>query len=50
MRQIMAGLGLTAKQIDRRVHTIDIAPTLSAYMGIKPPSGAQGNPLVEVLK
>ena len=47
---VFAGMGLTAKQIDRRVHTIDIAPTLSAYMGIKPPSGAQGNPLIEVLK
>jgi len=47
---VFAGMGLTAKQIDRRVHTIDIAPTLSAYLGIKPPSGAQGNPLIEVLK
>jgi predicted AlkP superfamily pyrophosphatase or phosphodiesterase len=47
---VFAGMGLTAKTVDRRVHTMDIAPTLSAYMGIKPPSGAQGNPLTEVLK
>jgi arylsulfatase A-like enzyme len=47
---VFAGAGLTAKKIDRRVHTIDIAPTLSAYLGIKPPSGAQGNPLEEVLR
>jgi len=46
---VFAGAGLTAKTVDRRVHTIDIAPTLSAYLGIKPPSGSQGNPLREVL-
>ena len=46
---VFAGAGLTAKTVDRRVHTIDIAPTLSAYLGIKPPSGSQGNPLKEVL-
>ena len=47
---VFAGMGLTAKTVDRRVHTIDIAPTLSAYLGIKPPSGAQGNSLKEVLE
>jgi len=47
---VFAGSGLTAKIVDRRVHTIDIAPTLSAYLGIKPPSGSQGNPLKEVLE
>ncbi len=47
---VFAGAGLTAKTVDRRVNTIDIAPTLSAYLGIKPPSGAQGNPLPEVLE
>ena len=47
---VFAGAGLTAKTVQRRVHTIDIAPTLSAYLGIKPPSGAQGNPLKEVFE
>ncbi len=47
---VFAGSGLTAKIVDRRVQTIDIAPTLSAYLGIKPPSGSQGNPLKEVLE
>ena len=47
---VFAGSGLTAKIVNRRVHTIDIAPTLSAYLGIKPPSGSQGNPLKEVLE
>ena len=39
----------TLATIDRRVLTIDIAPTLTAYLGIKPPSGSQGTPLTEVL-
>jgi hypothetical protein len=28
---------------------VDVAPTLSAFLGIKPPSGSDGEPLVEVL-
>ncbi len=47
---VFAGAGLSAKTVDRRVNTIDIAPTLSAYLGIKPPSGSQGILLQEVLE
>lgn len=47
---VFAGAGLTAKTVDRRVNTIDIAPTLSAYLGIKPPSGSEGTTLKEVLE
>ena len=47
---VMAGAGLTPQVVDRKVLTVDIAPTLSAYMGIRPPSGSVGVPLVEVLK
>jgi hypothetical protein len=46
---VFAGARLKSATIDRRVQTIDIAPTLTAYLGIKPPSGSQGNPLTEVL-
>jgi len=46
---VFAGAGIKPAMVDRRVHTIDIAPTLAAYLGIKPPSGSQGNPLTEVL-
>lgn len=46
---VFAGAGLDHKVIDRKVHTTDIAPTLSAYLGIKPPSGSQGKLLTEVL-
>lgn len=47
---IFAGSGLEPRTIHRRVHTVDIAPTLSAIIGTKPPSGAAGDPLVEVLQ
>ncbi|MCJ7837906.1 MAG: alkaline phosphatase family protein [Burkholderiales bacterium] len=46
---IFAGAGLKPKVISRPVTPYDIAPTLSAYLGVKPPSAAIGNPLPEVL-
>ncbi len=46
---VFAGAGLTPQHVERRIHTIDVAATLAAYMGIKPPSGATGLPLTEVL-
>jgi predicted AlkP superfamily pyrophosphatase or phosphodiesterase len=47
---VFAGPGIRAQRVVRRVQTIDVAPTLSAYFGIRPPSGAVGNPLTEVLQ
>lgn len=47
---IFAGSGLQARVVDREVHTVDIAPTLSTYVGVKQPSGARGQPLIEVLE
>jgi predicted AlkP superfamily pyrophosphatase or phosphodiesterase len=46
---VFAGAGLAAQTVDRKVETVDVAATLSAYMGIKPPSGSAGTPLAEVL-
>ncbi len=46
---VFAGANLKPQKIDRRVLTVDVAATLSTYMGIKLPSGATGAPLVEVL-
>lgn len=46
---VFAGAGLTAKSIDRRVHTVDVAPTIAALLRIKPPSGSVGDLLYEVL-
>ncbi|MGI9263827.1 MAG: alkaline phosphatase family protein, partial [Gammaproteobacteria bacterium] len=47
---VFAGAGLTPRTVERRVQTVDVAVTLSTYMGIKPPSGSAGTPLTEVLK
>jgi predicted AlkP superfamily pyrophosphatase or phosphodiesterase len=47
---LFAGPGIDARNIHRRVHPVDVAPTLSAYLGLKPPSSAVGTPLVEVLE
>ena len=47
---IFAGAGLSAATLSRPVTPYDVAPTLAAYLGVKPPSGAIGMPLPEVLK
>ncbi len=44
-----AGHRVPAQTLARRVAPSDIAATLAAYLGIKPPSGSIGTPLVEVL-
>jgi len=46
---VFAGAGLDAKMITRKVHTVDIAPSLSAFVGAKSPSGAVGDILSELL-
>ncbi len=43
------GAGLAPQVIYREVQTVDVAVTLSAFMGIKPPSGSAGVPLEEVV-
>ena len=47
---VFAGAGLPARFVDRRVQTVDIAPTLSVFVGANPPSGSDGEPLVEVTR
>lgn len=46
---VFAGANIDSERVSRQVHTVDIATTLSAYVGIKPPSGAFGQVLGEVL-
>lgn len=46
---IFAGAGVMAATVSRPVTPYDIAPTLAAFLGVKPPSAAIGNPLKEVL-
>ena len=47
---IFAGAGLKHQVVDRKVYTVDIAPTLSIFVGAKQPSGTRGNLLKEVLQ
>ncbi len=46
---MFAGAGLKPESVSRPVTPYDIAPTLAARLGIKPPSAAIGNPLPEIL-
>jgi predicted AlkP superfamily pyrophosphatase or phosphodiesterase len=47
---IFVAPGVRPERVFREVSTVDVAPTLSAILGITYPSGAVGKPLVEVLQ
>jgi arylsulfatase A-like enzyme len=47
---IFAGAGMPSRSVSRRVHPVDIAPTLAVYLGVKQPSGSVGELLMEVLE
>ena len=47
---IFAGAGLKPRRIYREIKTVDVATTLSAFIGTKPPSGSQGQILKEVVR
>ena len=44
------GHGVLPQTIARPVAPSDVAPTLAAYLGVKPPSSSRGRPLGEVLR
>jgi len=46
---IFAGQGIKPARVDRLVHPIDVAPTLSAILNISPPAAAEGSVLEEVI-
>jgi predicted AlkP superfamily pyrophosphatase or phosphodiesterase len=46
---MFAGPGIPARSVERTVHTVGIAPTLSRLLNVKPPSGSTSGPLAEVL-
>jgi len=46
---IFAGYGIKPLTVSRKVHTVDVASTLANIVGAKPPSGASGEVLLEVL-
>ena len=45
---IFAGAGMKEKVVHRRIQPADVAPTLSALLGMSPPASAQGIVLPEV--
>jgi predicted AlkP superfamily pyrophosphatase or phosphodiesterase len=47
---IFAGAGLQPRTVNRPVTPYDIAPTLSNFLGVKPPSAAVGTPLAEITR
>jgi predicted AlkP superfamily pyrophosphatase or phosphodiesterase len=47
---IFAGPTIHAKRIHRRVHPVDVAPTMAAFLGMTPPGSTQGTPLEEVFE
>jgi predicted AlkP superfamily pyrophosphatase or phosphodiesterase len=46
---VFAGGNLTGQRVYRPIQTVDVAPTLSAIVGAKPPSGSRSGPLLEVM-
>ncbi|MFG6160269.1 alkaline phosphatase family protein [Halomonas sp. 1390] len=46
---VFAGYGLAPRTVSRRVHTVDVAVTLSAIAATRPPDGAAGDVLLEVV-
>jgi predicted AlkP superfamily pyrophosphatase or phosphodiesterase len=47
---MVAGPGIASRRVLRSVAPRDVAPTLSAWLGVAPPSGSVGDVLVEVLE
>ncbi len=47
---IFMGQGIQSREIFRRVHPVDVAPTISAFLGITSPGSAQGSVLAEVFE
>ena len=44
----ITGTGVKSQTVHRRVHSVDVAPTIAALLGMTPPGSAQGSPLEEV--
>ena len=47
---VFTGPGIVPAEVGRIVHPIDVAPTLSALLGLPPPGGAEGQVLSEVVR
>jgi predicted AlkP superfamily pyrophosphatase or phosphodiesterase len=47
---IFSGNGLKSQRVSRAVHPVDVAPTLASWLGISPPTAAQGSALIEIVR
>ncbi len=47
---IFAGMNIKGQKINRKIEPKDIASTLANLLGTKPPSGADGEILKEIVK
>ncbi|HTL97052.1 MAG TPA: alkaline phosphatase family protein [Gemmatimonadaceae bacterium] len=47
---VFMGPGITPRRVDRPVRTVDIAPTLAAYLGVRPSEPLDGTVLREVIR
>jgi hypothetical protein len=47
---MFTGPSISQRTVSRLVGPEDIASTVTSYLGIDPPSGSVGEPLVEVLE
>jgi hypothetical protein len=45
---VFVGPGINPNRIARKVHTVDMATTIAAFLGTRSTSGAVSSPLVEV--
>jgi arylsulfatase A-like enzyme len=45
---VFYGPGIAAQRLERRVSTVDIGPTLAAFIGIAPTEAVDGHVLLEV--
>ncbi len=46
---IFAGAGIKPATVNRSVHPVDVAPTVSTWVGIPPPAAAEGSALAELV-
>jgi len=45
---IWMGPAIETGRVERRVATVDVAPTIAAYLRVRPPSGSLGRVMEEV--
>ncbi|MGB9625561.1 MAG: alkaline phosphatase family protein, partial [Phycisphaerae bacterium] len=47
---LVAGPGIPVQIVNRTISPADLAPTVAAYLGVKPPSGCTGRTIEELLR